>query len=158
MLIFFFFFFWPSLFYAGCRNERQETSLWFVFCAWPFCRGSRCTGTLCAVQGAVSQSLGSSRPPPGSLGLLFWPSCWSFWSMWHLTEVLGLLRRRVTRLGALPVWEPCERILYSTATGRSPLALPSFSLSIEWLAQSLAACLLSQRGFLSGLFSAGRYY
>lgn len=64
----------------------------------------------------------------------------------------------MTSPGALPLQEPRERLLYLTATGRSLLVLPSSLRGIEWLAQSLAGCLLSQRGFLLGLFSAGRYY
>ena len=74
------------------------------------------------------------------------------------TEVIGLQRWAGDFPGALPLQETRERILCAVAAGRSPLVLPSSSLSIEWLAQRLAVCLLSQRGFLSGLFSAGRYY
>lgn len=98
------------------------------------------------VWGPPDPSLGdpdpSSRPAARTPGL-----CDS------LAGVIGLQRRQVTCPGALPLREPCERILYSAATGRSPLALPSFSLSIEWLARSLAVCLLSQRLPLRAIFS-----
>ena len=59
----------------------------------------------------------------------------------------------MTRPGALPLQEPCERILYSVATGRSPLALPSLSLSTEWLAQSGCVPTVTDRLPLRAIFS-----
>ena len=89
---------------------------------------------------------------PPVLPPLLWPCCWTPWSMGHLCPG----SRAVEEAGGAR--EPGQRTLYGAATGRSPLVLPSFSPRIEWPARSLAACRLSQRGFLSGLFSAGRYY
>lgn len=136
----------PSLFHVVCRNERQESSLWFVFRGWPFCRGSACTR---ATQGLSPKAWGplhdpgpfSGRPAgaPDQCGIL--------------AEVLGLQKRGVT----CPEPSLCGSLVkgYCTASHWEASTGPTVFLTQYWMASPASGCVptVTERLPLWAIFS-----
>lgn len=111
----------------------RESSLWCVFRAWPFCVGGACPGSPPArgrgclkAWGPPDLPLADQTPPLALLPEPLVPrveatSLPGFWGCGG-----GGRRAREPPLCGSPVG-----ILYGAAVGRSPLALPSFSLVLN---------------------------